>query len=67
VSLSANGQDTDVWFDKTGSGNFTHLAAVLKNDNLFSAYGVTDTSNVGAQQVVQDMLNAGNLMLTSPH
>ena len=67
VSLNANGQDTDVWFDKTGSGNFTHLAAVLKNDNLFSAYGVTDTSNVGAQQVVQDMLNAGNLMLTSPH
>jgi hypothetical protein len=67
ISLSANGQDTDVWFDKTGSGNFTHLAAVLKNDNLFTAFGVTDTSNVGAQQVVQDMYNTGHLVLAAPH
>jgi hypothetical protein len=67
VSLSANGLDTNVWFDKTGSGSFTHLAAVLKNENLFAAYGVTDTSSVGAQQVVQHMLDAGNLVLGTPH
>ena len=66
VSLAANGQDTDVWFDKTGSGNF-QLAAVLKGESLFAAYGVNDTSNVGAQQVVQDMYNAGALVLTHPH
>jgi hypothetical protein len=58
---------TNVWFDKTGSGNFTHLAAVLKNDNLFTAFGVADTTSVGAHQVVQDMYNAGNLVLTHPH
>jgi hypothetical protein len=67
VSLSANGQDTNVWFDKGGSGNFTELAAVLKNENLFAAYGVSDTSSVGAQQVVQDMFNGGSLVLVSPH
>ena len=67
VSLGSNGQDTNVWFDKTGSGNFTHLAATLKNENLFAAYGVSDTSSVGAQQVVQDMLHGGNLVLGSPH
>ena len=67
VSLSANGQDTNIWFDKAGSGNFTQLAATLKSENLFTAYGVGDTGSVGAQQVVQDMFNSGNLVLGSPH
>ncbi len=67
VSLSTDGNDTNVWLDKTGSGNFTQLAAVLKNENLFTAFGVTDTSSVGAQQVVLDMYNTGHLVLTQPH
>ena len=66
VTLAANGQDTDVLFDKTGSGNFTQVAAILKNDNLFNVYGATDTV-AGGQQVVQDMYNAGSLVLTLPH
>ena len=67
VSLSADGQDTDFWFDRTGGGNFTQLAAVLKNENLFSAYSVADYSNAGAQQVVHDMYASGALVLTMPH
>ena len=67
VSLSADGRDTDVWFDRTGSGNFTQLAAVLKNTNLFSIFGVSDQSSAGAQQVVQDLYNTGQLVLTQPH
>ena len=67
VSLAANGQDTDVWFDKSGTGTFTQIVAVLKSDNLFSDYGVSDTSSAGAQLVVQDMYNAGNLVLAQPH
>lgn len=67
VSLAANGQDTDVWFDKSGTGSFTQIAAVLKSDNLFSDFGVSDTSSAGAQLVVQDMYNAGNLVLAHPH
>jgi hypothetical protein len=67
ISLAANGQDTNVWFDRTGDGQFNQLAAVLKNDNLFSDYGVTDTSSAGSQQVVQGMLNSGALVLVQPH
>jgi hypothetical protein len=67
ISLSANGQDTNVWLDRNGIGNFTQIAAVLKNDNLFSDFGVTDTSSAGAGQVVQDMYNTGHLVLTHPY
>jgi hypothetical protein len=67
VSLAANGQDTDVWVDKSGSGNFAQVAMVLKNENLFSAFGVTDTSAVGAQQVLQDLYNTGHLVLNQTH
>ncbi|MBV9824406.1 MAG: hypothetical protein JO001_01800 [Alphaproteobacteria bacterium] len=67
VSIGLNGNDTDVYFDKTGSSNFSTLAVVLKNDNLFADFGVTDHSSVGAQQVAQDMYNTGHLVLTLPH
>lgn len=67
VNVSSNGNDTNVWFDKTGSGNFTQLAAVLKNDNLFADFGVTNQSSAGAQLVVQDLYNTGHLVLTQPH
>lgn len=67
VNVSLVGNDTDVWFDKTGNGNFTQLAAVLKNDNLFSDFGVADQSAAGAQQVVQNLYNTGHLVLTQPH
>jgi Ca2+-binding RTX toxin-like protein len=67
ISLSADGKDTYLWFDKVGTGNFTQVAAVLKNDNLFVAYGVSDTSSIGAHQVLQDLYSGGGLVLVQPH
>jgi len=67
VNVSLNGNDTEVWFDRTGSGTFNQRAAVLKNDNLFTDFGITDQSSAGAQQVVLDMYNTGHLVLTQPH
>ncbi|HTZ37947.1 MAG TPA: hypothetical protein VMB84_18095 [Stellaceae bacterium] len=66
VSLAGNGQDTDVWFDKSGSGNFSQVAVVLKNDNLFSQYGAA-TGASGAAQVVQDLYSAGHIVLNLTH
>ena len=67
VTLDANGQDSWVWFDRTGSGTFNQAAVVLKNDNLFSDFGVSDTGSSGSQLVVQDMVSSGHLVLASPH
>ncbi|MBV9859915.1 MAG: hypothetical protein JO038_07425 [Alphaproteobacteria bacterium] len=67
VSLASNGQDTNVWFDKSGSGNFTQIAVTLKGDNLFADFGVNSHPQKASAQVVQDMFNAGNLVLNQTH
>jgi len=67
VNVALSGNDTQVQFDKTGTGNFTQTAVTLKNDNLFADFGVADHSSAGAQQVVQDMFSTGHLVLTTTH
>jgi hypothetical protein len=66
VALAANGTDTVVDFDMTGSGNFTQEAVTLKGVDLFAEYGVTNDA-AGAAQVLQDMYSSGALVLTHTH
>jgi len=68
VNVTLSGNDTDVWFDKSGSGNFTQVAVVLKNENLFGAFGVANNSSLAAdQQVVQDLYNTGHVVMNQTH
>jgi len=44
VGLANGNKDTVLYFDPTGTGNFSTIAATLKNDNLYTDYGVSTSA-----------------------